>query len=76
MSPKIPVFMVTSGALWTGFFVFLLLAMHCEDALHVNEEDNMLYAWPALILIAGFGVQCWGSYLVFLFGIHQFIVKR
>eukprot|EP00111_Clytia_hemisphaerica_P015579 TCONS_00045978-protein len=66
MSPQIPLFMIVSGALWSSFFASMLLSMHCEAVLDdVDEDDNMLYALPGLILVAGFGVQCWGSYLVF-----------
>lgn len=64
MSPQIPTFMVTSGAIWGAFFAFSLLALiyhqHLEDG-----DNNMLLVLPLLLFIAGFAVQCWGSYLVF-----------
>ncbi|XP_066936711.1 uncharacterized protein [Clytia hemisphaerica] len=64
MSPHIPTFMVTSGAIWGAFFAFSLLALIYHQ--HVEDGDNnMLLVLPLLLFIAGFAVQCWGSYLVF-----------
>ena len=64
MSPTIPHFMIASGAVWAAFFAFLILSMIYDQQLD-NDDNNWLFILPLFSFIAGFAVQCWGSYLVF-----------